>query len=170
VSRLRRIEQRQRYFFVTTNLLERVPELTPGERSHVLEQLDRTRMKMGFFLYSYVVMPTHVHLLLWPQQSDLTAVMRDLKSKTALALAAKRGSPGPFWQPRFFDFICRRVSDFHGKMDYIHNNPVEAGLIARAEDWPWSSAAFHLKAKKPMIRVDEAKLPVGGNALLWPAR
>jgi REP element-mobilizing transposase RayT len=164
MSRLRRLEQRGRYFFVTTNLASGTPALTPKERTLVLEQLDRAREKGGFFLFGYVIMPAHVHLLLWPQHSDLTAVLRDFKSKTALELGAQRRSRMPLWQPRYFDFICRRVADFHAKLAYIHNNPVEAGLVTCPEDWTWSSAAL-----SPPIRVDGANLPVDRNALIWPA-
>jgi len=169
MSRLRRIEQRERYFFITTNLAPNVPELSQEERSLVLVQLDSTRLKCGFLLFAYVVMPTHVHLLLWPQRSDLTSILRHFKSRSSLALAARRGSRGPFWQPRFFDFICRRVKDFHAKIEYIHGNPVEAGLTKRPQDWQWSSAAAHLHRGASPISVDIARLPVDGNAVLWPA-
>jgi putative transposase len=168
VSRLKRIEQRERYFFVTTNRSPSVAELSAAERTEVLHALDTARRKHGFYLFSYVVMPTHVHMLLWPQRSDLSATLRDFKSKSALALTAGRKSQGALWQPRFFDFICRRVKDFHEKMEYIHNNPVEAGLTPQAAEWPWSSAAWHLRREQPLIPVDSAILPADGNALLWP--
>jgi REP element-mobilizing transposase RayT len=72
MSRLRRIEQRERHFVVTTNLAPRFTPLSPGDRTKALEILGDARRRMGFFLFSYVVLPTHVHLLLWPQKSDLT--------------------------------------------------------------------------------------------------
>jgi len=169
MSRLRRIEQSERYFFVTTNLARNVAEFSPKERTEVLNVLDSARHRQGFFLFAYVVMPTHLHLLLWPHRCTLTGVLRDFKSKSALAVTATRGIRGPIWQPRFFDFICRRVKDFHEKMEYIHNNPVEAKLVEQAEQWPWSSAAWHLEHRQPPILVDPVRLPAESNALLWPA-
>jgi REP element-mobilizing transposase RayT len=163
MSRLRRIEQRERHFFVTTNLDPRIAPLSPAERTHVLQILDNARLRMGFFLFAFVVMPTHSHLLMWPQRSDLTAIMREFKSKSGLALSRRRNIPGPFWQPRFFDFVCRCVKDFHAKIEYIRQNPVTAGLAASPEEWRWSSAA-----SRPPIHVDQANLPADGNALLWP--
>ncbi len=52
---------------------------------------------------------------------------------------------GPFWQPKYFDNIMRRVRDFWAKLEYIHNNPVAAGLVANAGDWRWSSYTALIK-------------------------
>ena len=50
-----------------------------------------------------------------------------------------RREAGILWQPRFFDRALRRVGEYNEKVQYIHLNPVKAGLVKRAEDWPWSS-------------------------------
>jgi hypothetical protein len=46
----------------------------------------------------------------------------------------------PLWQPRFFDRALRSVKEYYEKVEYIHPNPVRAGLVKRAEEWQWSSA------------------------------
>jgi putative transposase len=46
---------------------------------------------------------------------------------------------GLLFQPRFFDRALRTVREYHEKVEYIHLNPVKAGLANRPEDWPWSS-------------------------------
>ncbi len=46
----------------------------------------------------------------------------------------------PIWQPSFYDFNIYSESKLHQKVEYIHWNPVRAGLCKRPEDWPWSSA------------------------------
>ena len=43
------------------------------------------------------------------------------------------------WQPRFFDRALRTVQEYKEKVEYIHLNPVKAGLVSRPEDWRWSS-------------------------------
>jgi putative transposase len=54
----------------------------------------------------------------------------------------------------------RSVRDTHEKLRYIHRNPVRRGLVARAEDWPWSSAlAWATGAEDPM-KIDRETLPV----------
>ena len=42
-------------------------------------------------------------------------------------------------QPRFFDRAVWTVEEYYEKVEYIHLNPVRAGLVERVEDWPWSS-------------------------------
>ena len=50
-----------------------------------------------------------------------------------------RGAEGELWQPRFFDRALRTVKEYNEKVEYIHLNPVRAGLVSRPEDWRWSS-------------------------------
>jgi putative transposase len=168
MSRLRRIEVAGRYFFVTTNLAQGIPDLTPKERDICVEQLSKSRAKHGFALFAYVVMPDHAHLLLAPRESFLPDIIRDWKSRTGWAIAKERRKRGSIWQRRYFDFILRRASDFGKKFEYIHNNPVAAGLVVRPEDWPWSSAAFYLKKVPVLARPDVFDVPINSNESLWP--
>ena len=43
------------------------------------------------------------------------------------------------WQPRFFGRALRTVKEYNEKVEYIHMNPVRAGLVSRPPDWKWSS-------------------------------
>ena len=49
------------------------------------------------------------------------------------------GEEGELWQPRFFDRALRTVKADNEKVEYIHLNPVKAGVVSRHEDWRWSS-------------------------------
>ena len=166
MSRFRRIEQANRFFFVSTNVAPQWVAFSPAERTLVLHDLQALRHALDFLLFSYVIMPTHMHLLLYPRETTLTDILRDLKSRSAVTLHKARGSDGPIWQPRFFDFACRRVRDFWEKMEYIHENPVKAGLVSTPAEWPWSSAANGTGAA--MLQPDPIELPVDSNALIWP--
>jgi putative transposase len=169
MSRLRRIEERDRFFFVTTNVSKGVAHLSPAERTLVLEILDVCRARMGFKIFVYVVMPDHAHFLLDPGSVTLTSLMRDFKSKTGLSVNGRRETRGPLWQSRFFDFVCRRVRDFSQKAEYIHRNPVEAGLTNCPEEWPWSSAGFCLGRKQAILVPDRIDLPADADTFLWSA-
>jgi putative transposase len=46
---------------------------------------------------------------------------------------------GGLWQPRFFDRALRTVNEYNEKVEYIHLNPVRAGLVRSPQDWIWSS-------------------------------
>jgi putative transposase len=135
MTRLRRIEDRDRIFFVTTNLARKVAPLIPEERELILTAIERQRSRADFLLFGYVAMPTHVHLLFSPQNQNLIQIMRDLKSKTGYAISQRRKVPGPIWQESYFDTIIRRVRNFWQKLGYMHRNPVEAGLVSEAEEW-----------------------------------
>jgi putative transposase len=179
VSRLRRLEDRDRIFFVTTNITRAQAPLAPAERDALLETLAEQRASGALLLFAYVVMPDHVHVLLAPHGCGLIAVMRDFKQLATHRLAQAGRRAGPLWQPRYFDHILRHARDFSEKLDYIHRNPVEAGFAATPTDWRWSSAAAYVRILAasvdgardnitPPVAVDTVELPLDGQAWLRP--
>ena len=65
--------------------------------------------------------------------------METIKVSSTRQINRARGESGPLWQGRFFDRALRTVEEYHETLEYIHWNPVKAGLVARPEDWRWSS-------------------------------
>ena len=169
MTRLRRIEDRDRIFFVTTNLARKVASLIPEERDLILNAIEKQKLRADFLLFGYVVMPTHVHLLFSPQGRNLIQIMRDLKSKTGFSIARRRDVPGPFWQERYFDTIIRQVRNFWQKLEYIHRNPVESGLVSTPEEWNWSSYRQYVKKEEGFVALDPVEFPSDGDHFLWPA-
>ena len=169
MSRLRRIALTDRIFFVTTNLEPGITPFSPTERTLLLESIDIEKRRRAFYLYGYVVMPSHVHLLLDPGEQRLSDILRNCKSKVALSLANLGTRRGPLWQPRYYDSICRHARNFGDKLEYIHNNPVEAKLVSRPQDWPWSSCGWYMNHVRPPISIDAVDIPSDPDALLWPA-
>ncbi len=85
----------------------------------------------------YVIMPEHVHLFVC---GGLEFVLGRWIGglKQALARAADRSAAGGTpWQEGFFDHLLRSDESMSGKWEYMRENPVRAGLIARADDWPF---------------------------------
>ncbi|MCL4523596.1 MAG: transposase [Acidobacteria bacterium] len=92
-------------------------------------------------LHAYVVMANHVHMLLSPL-TPLRRITQSLKGFTAReANALLRRTGRRFWQDESFDHWVRDLEEFARIVTYIENNPVKAGLVAKPELWPWSSAA-----------------------------
>jgi putative transposase len=106
-------------------------------------------------------MPEHVHLLLWPQlpEHPVSDVLRDLKRDLgqqvierwrtlhAPILSRLLASDGTtrFWQRGGgFDRNIFSDDEFFEKLNSIHNNPVERGLVKKPEDWKWSSARWYV--------------------------
>ena len=154
MGRLGRISQRGRVFFITTNLRRGRRNFNPTERTIICKVLDDTRLRRGFRLPGFVVMPNHIHLLILPFPGDfLSKLIQEIKFVTARKINAGRGKRGPLWQKNFFDHYMRTPKKFLKTLDYIHQNPVRKSLTACATDWLWSSAAAYAKADC-IIQVD----------------
>ena len=61
--------------------------------------------------------------------------MKSVKQSSTSAVNQRRGADGELWQPRFFDRALRTVRECDEEVEYIHPNPVRAGLVSRPEDW-----------------------------------
>jgi len=93
-----------------------------------------------FQLHNYVVMANHVHLLITPFV-PVSKLMHSLKRFTAGEGNRLLGLTGkPFWQDESYDRLVRDAGEFHRIAQYIEMNPVNAGLVAAPEEFPWSSA------------------------------
>ena len=92
-------------------------------------------------MMAWVIMPNHVHALLEIEQKFLLQeIMHSWKSYTGNEANKILGKPGVFWAAEYFDRYIRDSRHFENAVRYIHENPVKAGLAAKAEDWPLSSA------------------------------
>lgn len=93
-------------------------------------------------LRAWVVMPNHVHVVLWPMPNHtLSAILKGWKGYTAREANKLLGRTGQsFWQRESYDHWIRNDVEHHRCCRYVTNNPVKARLCRAAEDWPWSSA------------------------------
>jgi REP element-mobilizing transposase RayT len=81
----------------------------------------------------YVIMPDHVHLFVrGGRDFTLSSWIGGLKRAISVALGASR-----LWQPGFFDHILRSDESYGEKWNYVRDNPVRAGLVESADDWPY---------------------------------
>ena len=95
-----------------------------------------------YLLREWVVMPNHVHILVWPMPNHLVGeIVKSWKQFTSLRAKRMLGLPeGRFWQPEPFDHWVRNDEERGRIAKYIRHNPVNARLCAQPEDWRWSSA------------------------------
>jgi putative transposase len=124
--------------------LDRVDGDAPLARAALAQIVaDALRFFAGerYELHAWCVMPNHVHALLTLQDGfRLGDMVRSWKTFSARRINAARAATGGFWAADYFDRYMRSEADFEATTTYIENNPVAAGLAARPEDWPWSSA------------------------------
>lgn len=124
-------------FFVTTATSNRRRIFQQTTKAELfLETLQHYRRQGHFLLHDFVVMPDHVHLLLTPQNRTLERVVQLIKG----GFSHRVKSSFPVWQKGFTDHRVRDRADFMARRKYIHENPVERGLVQFAEEYPFSSA------------------------------
>jgi putative transposase len=91
---------------------------------------------------AYCLMPNHFHLVLWPREDgDLSAFMQWLTTTHARRYHSAHGSSGHLWQGRFKAFAIQDDGHLLTVLRYVERNPLRAGMVRRAEAWPWSSLA-----------------------------
>lgn len=94
--------------------------------------------------WGYCLMPNHVHLILTPRApGDLRAALVPLHWRYTFEINKRERWTGYLWQGRFASFAMDEAY-FVQASRYVGLNPVRAGLVARARDWPWSSVRAHL--------------------------
>jgi putative transposase len=103
-------------------------------------------------LDTYTVMSNHVHALFTPlvlvkEETEaeteptyhaLSAIMQSLKGFTAWKANELLGRTGQFWQHESYDHVVRNEQELQRIRRYILQNPVQAGLVAHWDEWPWS--------------------------------
>jgi putative transposase len=102
----------------------------------------------GVAVWSWVLMPNHVHLILVPQEEDsLRACLSKVHRAYAGHIHARERRTGHFWQGRFG---CVAMDEAHlmAAIPYVALNPVRARLVKRAAQWKWSSVHAHLDPAK----------------------
>ncbi len=146
---------------LTFSCFRRLP-LFSRERSclWMCEALKSGQDRGLYDLWAYVIMPEHVHIVLFPHSevkiSRILTTLKQSVSKRALIwlnanatdFLSQLADIQPngkksyrFWQRGGgYDRNLRTVADIYEKIQYVHNNPVRKGLTSRPEDWQWSSS------------------------------
>ena len=166
MSRLRRLVLSDRFFFITRRLQPGRRKLSDSAFARLARVIDERRRKHGFLLTAWAFPPDHWHAILFPLHPlSISTVIESIKVGSTLRLNAGSNETGAIWQPRFFDRALRTVSEYNRKVEYIHLNPVKAGLASRPEDWPWSSVhdytgtINHAPVTPSGLSVDRVLLP-----------
>ena len=96
-----------------------------------------------YALRAWCVMPNHVHVLVATSAAhEIGAVVRSWKTFSARRINTILARRGRLWAHDYFDRFMRDDAHFATSRRYIEMNPVKAGLCARPEDWPFSSAGW----------------------------
>ena len=164
-------------FFVTTTVVDHTPVFRHNRFINIIiEVIKFYQKKYEFKILSYVIMPTHFHWILniEPKNGSISDIMRDIKKSSAyqiIELISKdnfgkfelifrnaalevKGQERKIWMKRFDDEVIRNEEMFWTKVNYIHNNPVKAGLAEKPEDYLYSSAQNYISSDNSILYVD----------------
>lgn len=120
---------------ITTVTKNRLPIFSDAACARTtIETLYSIQNHYPFFLYAFVIMPDHCHILLHvPEGGSISKIMHAFKRATAFNIGK-----GAIWQSRFH---VRYPEDPGKAVSYIHENPVRAGLSENMTEYLWSSAS-----------------------------
>lgn len=169
-----KIRNQEAIHFITFATVEWVDVFTRKEyRDIVLDSLKFCQAEKGLLLHCWCIMSNHLHLIVSAKNKDLSDVLRDFKKYTSKQIiAAIQNSPHESrreWMLRIFREQGEKNSrnkEFQfwrqdnqpmelyssafvvQKMNYIHNNPVEAGIVDKPEEYLYSIARNYVYAKR----------------------
>jgi len=148
------------YYFFTVVTYDRRPFLTePLARQCLHAAWKEARLRADFQMIAVCLLPDHLHCIWRLPQGDCDFSLRWARIKAGFtrrylaaggtecgqSLSRTRRRERGLWQRRFWEHQIRDETDLQHHVDYGHYNPVKHGLVARVEDWPWSS--YHRYAR-----------------------
>ena len=178
------IQDQSKIHFVTATVVDWVDVFSRKRyRDIVIESLDYCIKNKGMLLYGYVIMTNHIHIVVQSEEAKLSDLIRDFKKFTAKNILNSIESEPESrrdWLLKRFEFACKSHSrnekyqfwryGSHAeeiytdkflwqKLDYIHLNPIRAGIVEKASHYLYSSASNYVDGKG-ILEIQIADNPV----------
>ena len=148
MRRLKKFDYSNKAVYITTDTHERKSIfVSDGTANKIYEALDEVYPKYDFKINGFVIMPTHCHFIIVSQNNDLSDIMHDIKGIAAFKMLDCALIEGKLWQRGFYDHVIRNKDDLVEKLNYIHQNPIRAGLVKDISDYKHSSFKFYYDSK-----------------------
>lgn len=142
LHRLQTIFTPRPLYFLTACTANRQPLLANDRTQKSLTEFAERAVNRGVCVGRYVLMPDHLHLFAAFGSSSVSVSewMKALKRSLASQL-------GIAWQRGFFDHVLRSRESYAEKWRYVLENPVRAGLVNEAREWPYQGEIHRLELK-----------------------
>ena len=155
---------------------------TDAVKTILCAALDEARRSGGFLIFAYVIMPDHIHLITSGARkpSDTLHFIKGVASRRIIqrlkegsfhtSLEKLRGARKAdrheytLWERHSNVMLLTAESTFMERVHYVHQNPVRAGLVERAEDYRWSSVRFWNRCL-----AEDEPLKVDVDQIIWRA-
>ena len=132
-------------YFVTFNTHKRRKILANAAMRDALIRFAEEGEVRGIGIGRYVIMPDHVHLFV---RGSLDFSLKQWVRLLKRGLSKAISSSPPHWQQGFFDHLIRHSESYVEKWEYVRQNPVRAGLVQDAAEWPWQGEVIRLEAER----------------------
>ncbi len=175
-----KIRNQEEKHFVTFATVEWVDVFTRKlYRDLILDSIRYCQQEKGLKLHAWILMSNHLHMIVSARGNSVSDILRDFKKFTSkaiikaieenraesrrewmLAIFKKAGeenlrnSKYQFWRQDNQPKECYSRDFILQKLEYIHNNPVEAGIVEKAEEYLYSSARDYHGAAKGLLELD----------------
>jgi len=128
-------------YFITSVTNKRAPLLVNEVAARFLvASLIFHKYIFNYKLLGYVVMPNHFHILVQPNDRyNISKIMNHIKGNYARKYNQIIRRVGKLWQQGFYDSVMRDENEIRKWLEYMHNNPVDAGIVSSPEEYEFSS-------------------------------
>lgn len=110
-----------------------------------LEILANYKNQYKYFLYSYVLMNNHVHLLIETQETPLSKILQGINQSYTMYFNRKYKTVGHLFQGRYKAILCDKDEYLLSLVKYIHLNPVRTRIVKTPDEYQWSSHHSYTK-------------------------
>ena len=186
------IKDQSRAHFITATVVDWIDIFSRQiYRDTIIKSLSYCVQNKGMILYGYVIMTNHIHLIIQSETGELSDLLRDFKKFTAheildlvqnspesrrewilerlhrATFSHKRNKNYQVWQSGNHAEEIYTDKFLWSKLDYIHLNPVRAGIVNRASDYIYSSASNYVNATGVLNQITLAGNPVADVLKKW---
>jgi len=169
--------------FVTARTYNRQPIFNKDKCCEIfLDNLAIYRNKFKFKIYAYVIMPDHVHMLIYPnytplrvspnsfgaelrektpnefgvtpKESNISYILKNIKGCSAREINKYLNGEGSIWLKGFYDFNIFSDQKFEEKLSYIHQNPLKAGLVTDISEYKYCSWRNYNHEDNTIFQID----------------
>jgi putative transposase len=160
MGNLRRYYEKNNSYFVTTATHERKELFLDKKLSRILlVSIEYHKTVFDYDVYGYCLMPDHLHLILKPTGSfNLSFIMKMVKGSFSRKVNKLNNQEGSLWQRRFFEETIKNEKQLLSQLEYMHNNPVKAGLVTHPGKYSYSSFGQYHDLRNPegiLLEIDK---------------
>jgi len=175
-----KIRDQQAIHFITFATVQWIDVFTRSDYVNiVIDSLAYCQKEKGLLVHAYCIMTNHLHLIISSPSHNLSDIIRDFKKFTSAKILKaieenkkesrrnwmlwifkkagennERNNNYQFWQQDNHPIECSTADILKTRMNYLHENPVRAGLVWRAEDYRYSSAVDYYTMGKGLLQIN----------------